>query len=58
METPFYIEPVIDDRTIIDGCSGKNGHYQPRTEDNEWDEIILKKIREASIEIEKATRKK
>lgn len=58
METPFYIEPVIDDRTIIDGCSGKNGHYPPRTEDNEWDEIILKKIIEASIEIEKATRKK
>lgn len=65
METPSYIEAVFapylgetDDRTIIDGCFGKNGHYPPRPEDNEWDEILMKKIIEASIEIEKATRKK
>lgn len=58
METPFYIEPVFDDRTIIDGCFGKNGHYPPRPEDNEWDEILMKKIIEGSIETEKATRKK
>lgn len=58
---PYYgvlLDDIHDDRTIIDGCSGKNGHYQPRTEDNEWDEIVLRKIIEASIEIEKATRKK
>lgn len=62
---PFYIEPVyrpldelLDDRKVIDGCFGKNGHYPPRPEYNEWDEILLNKIIEASIEIEKATRKK
>ncbi len=65
METPSYIESVFapylgktDGRTIIDGCFGNNGHYPPRPEDNEWDEILMKKIIEASIEIEKATRKK
>lgn len=62
---PFYIEPVYrpldeihDDRTIIDGCFGKNGHYPPRPEDDEWNEIVFRKIIEDSIEIEKATRKK
>jgi hypothetical protein len=58
MEALFYIEPLIDDRTIVDGCYGKNGHYPPRPEDNVWDEIVLRKIIEDSIEMEKATRKK
>lgn len=68
METPSYIEAVFapylgetDDRTIIDGCFGKNGHYPPRPEDEEcenWNTMIIRKINEASIEIEKATRKK
>lgn len=65
METPFYIEPVFapylnetDDRRIIDSCFGKNGHYPPRPEDNEWDEIVFRKIIEDSIKMEKATRKK
>lgn len=57
----FVFAPYLgetDDRTIIDGCFGKNGHYPPRPEDNKWNEILMKKIIEASIEIEKATRKK
>lgn len=58
---PYYgvlLDDIHDDRTIIDGCFGKNGHYPSRPEDDEWNEILMKKIIEASIEIEKATRKK
>ena len=68
METPSYIESVFapylgetDDRTIIDGCFGKNGHYPPRPEDEEWsgwNELILKRINEAAEKIQKATEKK
>lgn len=68
METPFYIDPVFapylsetDGLTIIGGCFGKNEHYPPRPEDEEcedWNTMIIRKINEASIEIEKATRKK
>jgi len=56
----FVFAPYLgkDDRTIIDGCFGKNGHYPPRPEDEEWDAILLNKIIEASLEIEKARRKK
>ena len=33
---PYYgvlLDIIHDDRTIIDGCFGKNGHYPPRPED-------------------------
>jgi hypothetical protein len=61
---PYYgvlLNDIRDDRPIIDGCFGKNGHYPPRPEDEEyedWNTMIIRKINEASIEIEKATRKK
>jgi hypothetical protein len=60
----FVFAPYLgktDDRTIIDGCFGKNGHYPSRPEDEEcedWNTMLMRKIIEVSIEIEKATRKK
>lgn len=59
----FVFAPYLgkDDRTIIDGCFGKNGHYPPRPEDEEWEEwntMLIRKINEACIEIQKATKKK
>jgi hypothetical protein len=57
---PYYgvlLDDIHNDRTIIDGCFGKNGHYPPRPEDDEWNEILMNKIIEARLEIEKATRK-
>lgn len=42
---PHYwvvLDDIHDDRNIIGGCFGKNGHYPPRPEDDEWDEIVLK----------------
>lgn len=56
----FVFAPYLgkDDRTIIDGCFGKNGHYPPRPEDEEWEEILMKKIIEAAAKIQKATEKK
>ena len=61
---PYYgvlLNDIHDDRRIIDGCFGKNGHYPSRPEDEEcedWNTMIIRKINEVSIEIEKATRKK
>ena len=54
-------DEIHDDRKIIDGCFGKNGHYPPRPEDDEWEEwneLILKRINEVCTEIQKAAEKK
>ncbi len=60
----FVFAPYLgktDDRTIIDGCFGKNGHYPPRPEDDdwkEWNEVVLRKLNEVCDIIDKATEKK
>ena len=60
LTAPYIVDldNIYDDRKIIDGCFGKNGHYPPCPEDDVWDEIVFRKIIEDSIEMEKATRKK
>ena len=55
------LDNIYDDRQIIDGCFGKNRHYPPRPEDEEWEEwneMILRKLNEAAAKIQKATEKK
>ena len=59
----FVFAPYLgkDDRTIIDGCFGKNGHYPPRPEDDdwkEWNEVVLRKLNEVCDIIDKAAEKK
>ena len=56
-----YLDNVGDKREIIDGCFGKNGHYPPLPEDEEWSDWnkkVLNKINEVCDLIDKTTQKR
>lgn len=55
-----YLDNVGDKREIIDGCFGKNWHYTPLPEYEEWSDwnkMVLDKINEVCDLIDKTTQK-